>query len=93
LRSPADLVDAVVPKDQLIPTAEKFAERISPEMSALARHLDQETAESENGAEGPRAFKERRKPQRKLRRAGAPRGAPGRLVVAGGPSLFACRED
>lgn len=30
---------------------------------AYARHLDQETAESEDGAEGPRAFRERRKPR------------------------------
>jgi enoyl-CoA hydratase/carnithine racemase len=82
------IVNAVVPKDQLIPTAEELAERVcnasplavqaavrlynlcsefSPEMSALARHLDQETAETEDGAEGPRAFRERRKPQWKLR--------------------------
>jgi enoyl-CoA hydratase/carnithine racemase len=32
-------------------------------LTAYARHLDQETAESEDGAEGPRAFRERRKPQ------------------------------
>jgi enoyl-CoA hydratase/carnithine racemase len=34
---------------------------------AYARHLDQETAESEDGAEGARAFKEKRKPVWKLR--------------------------
>jgi enoyl-CoA hydratase/carnithine racemase len=31
-------------------------------LTSYARHLDQETAESEDGAEGPRAFKEKRKP-------------------------------
>ena len=34
---------------------------------AYAKHLDQETAESEDGAEGARAFKEKRKPVWKLR--------------------------
>ena len=34
---------------------------------AYARELDQQTAESEDGAEGSRAFKEKRKPQWKLR--------------------------
>lgn len=34
---------------------------------ALARDLDQITAESEDGAEGPRAFREKRKPQWKAR--------------------------
>ncbi len=32
-----------------------------------ARHLDKETAESEDGAEGPRAFREKRRPDWKLR--------------------------
>jgi enoyl-CoA hydratase/carnithine racemase len=32
-----------------------------------ARHLDKETAESEDGAEGPRAFREKRRPNWKLR--------------------------
>ena len=32
-------------------------------LTAYARHLDQETAESEDGAEGPRAFREKRKPR------------------------------
>jgi enoyl-CoA hydratase/carnithine racemase len=40
----------------------------SPDMSALARHLDQETAESEDGARRAARFKEKRKPQWKLRR-------------------------
>lgn len=39
----------------------------SEELNAYARHLDQETAESEDGAEGPRAFKEKRKPVWKSR--------------------------
>jgi enoyl-CoA hydratase/carnithine racemase len=34
---------------------------------SYARHLDQEVAESEDGAEGPRAFREKRKPVWKLR--------------------------
>jgi len=38
-----------------------------PSLIAYARHLDQETAESEDGAEGSRAFKEKRKPVWKLR--------------------------
>src|SRR5262249_12610698 len=36
-------------------------------LSAYARHLDQEIAETEDGAEGSRAFKEKRKPVWKLR--------------------------
>ena len=36
-------------------------------LTAYARQLDQETAESEDGAEGARAFKEKRKPVWKLR--------------------------
>jgi enoyl-CoA hydratase/carnithine racemase len=36
-------------------------------LSAYARHLDQEIAESEDGAEGSRAFREKRKPDWKLR--------------------------
>jgi enoyl-CoA hydratase/carnithine racemase len=38
-----------------------------PSLSAYARQLDQEIAETEDGAEGSRAFKEKRKPQWKLR--------------------------
>jgi enoyl-CoA hydratase/carnithine racemase len=36
-------------------------------LSALARDLDQSTAESEDGAEGPRAFREKRRPVWKSR--------------------------
>ena len=36
-------------------------------LASYARHLDQEVAESEDGAEGPRAFREKRKAQWKLR--------------------------
>lgn len=36
-------------------------------LSSYARHLDQEIAESEDGAEGSRAFKEKRRPVWKLR--------------------------
>ena len=36
-------------------------------LSAYARHLDQEIAETEDGAEGARAFKEKRPPVWKLR--------------------------
>lgn len=38
-----------------------------PALTAYARHLDQEIAETEDGAEGSRAFKEKRKPVWKLR--------------------------
>jgi enoyl-CoA hydratase/carnithine racemase len=38
-----------------------------PSLSAYARHLDQEIAETEDGAEGSRAFKEKRRPAWKLR--------------------------
>jgi enoyl-CoA hydratase/carnithine racemase len=38
-----------------------------PALVSYAKHLDQETAESEDGAEGSRAFKEKRKPRWKLR--------------------------
>ena len=47
------------------PTAVRAAIRLyrltaafDPALVAYARHLDQETAESEDGAEGPRAFRE-----------------------------------
>jgi enoyl-CoA hydratase/carnithine racemase len=36
-------------------------------LTAYARHLDQEIAETDDGAEGSRAFKEKRKPVWKLR--------------------------
>ena len=38
-----------------------------PSLVSYARQLDQEVAESEDGAEGPRAFKEKRKPVWKMR--------------------------
>jgi enoyl-CoA hydratase/carnithine racemase len=38
-----------------------------PSLVSYARDLDQQVAESEDGAEGPRAFRERRKPQWKVR--------------------------
>ncbi len=38
-----------------------------PSLVSYARHLDQEVAESEDGAEGPRAFNEKRKPVWKMR--------------------------
>jgi len=38
-----------------------------PPLVAYARHLDQEVAESDDGAEGPRAFREKRKPVWKSR--------------------------
>jgi enoyl-CoA hydratase/carnithine racemase len=38
-----------------------------PSLSTLARHLDQEIAETEDGAEGSRAFTEKRRPAWKLR--------------------------
>jgi enoyl-CoA hydratase/carnithine racemase len=36
-------------------------------LPAYARQLDQEIAETEDGAEGARAFKEKRKPNWKMR--------------------------
>jgi enoyl-CoA hydratase/carnithine racemase len=50
------------------PTAVQAAVRLyrlsaaQPQLSAYARHLDQEIAESEDGAEGARAFREKRAP-------------------------------
>ena len=38
-----------------------------PSLLAYARHLDQEIAETEDGAEGARAFKEKRPPAWKVR--------------------------
>jgi enoyl-CoA hydratase/carnithine racemase len=38
-----------------------------PPLVSYAAHLDQEVAESEDGAEGPRAFREKRKPVWKMR--------------------------
>jgi enoyl-CoA hydratase/carnithine racemase len=38
-----------------------------PALTAYARHLDQEIAETEDGAEGTRAFKEKRRPVWKMR--------------------------
>lgn len=82
------IVNKVVPKADLIATAEKMAEMITnasplavqaavrlyrlsaafpPALVSYARQLDQETAESEDGAEGARAFREKRKPVWKLR--------------------------
>jgi len=40
----------------------KLSAAFSPSLASYARHLDQEIAESEDGAEGSRAFKEKRKP-------------------------------
>ena len=82
------IVNEVVPREQLMASAEKLAEMVcmgSPlatqaavrlyrmtaafpaSLTEYARHLDKETAESEDGAEGPRAFREKRKPVWKLR--------------------------
>ena len=38
-----------------------------PALTAYARQLDQDIAETEDGAEGARAFKEKRKPVWKMR--------------------------
>jgi enoyl-CoA hydratase/carnithine racemase len=82
------IVNKVVPREQLMATAEQLAEMIClgsplavqgairlyrltasfpPSLAAYARHLDQEIAETEDGAEGARAFKEKRPPVWKLR--------------------------
>ncbi len=45
----------------------RLSTAFEPALVAYARHLDQETAESEDGAEGPRAFREKRKPVWKVR--------------------------
>jgi enoyl-CoA hydratase/carnithine racemase len=45
----------------------RLAAAFPPPLVSYARHLDQETAESEDGAEGPRAFREKRRPVWKLR--------------------------
>jgi enoyl-CoA hydratase/carnithine racemase len=82
------IVNKVVPRAQLIATAEGLADMICqssplavqaairlyrltatfpPSLSAYARHLDQEIAETEDGAEGSRAFREKRRPVWKMR--------------------------
>jgi len=45
----------------------RLAAAFPPPLVSYAAHLDQEVAESEDGAEGPRAFREKRKPVWKLR--------------------------
>jgi enoyl-CoA hydratase/carnithine racemase len=45
----------------------RLAAAFPPPLVAYARHLDQEVAESEDGAEGPRAFREKRRPVWKMR--------------------------
>jgi hypothetical protein len=45
----------------------RLAAAFPPSLVSYARHLDQEVAESEDGAEGPRAFREKRKPEWKTR--------------------------
>lgn len=45
----------------------RLATAFEPALVSYARQLDQEVAESEDGAEGPRAFREKRKPVWKMR--------------------------
>ena len=45
----------------------RLATAFPPSLVSYARQLDQEVAESEDGAEGPRAFREKRKPVWKMR--------------------------
>jgi len=45
----------------------RLAGAFDPSLVAYARHLDQEIAENEDGAEGARAFREKRKPLWKMR--------------------------
>jgi enoyl-CoA hydratase/carnithine racemase len=45
----------------------RLAAAFPPPLVSYAAHLDQEVAESEDGAEGPRAFREKRKPAWKMR--------------------------
>ncbi|MHB0868915.1 MAG: enoyl-CoA hydratase/isomerase family protein [Chloroflexota bacterium] len=44
-----------------------LAQAFPPSLTAYGRHLDKEIAETEDGAEGSRAFKEKRRPVWKLR--------------------------
>ena len=53
-RPPSSALPAVGPENSL-------------RVSAYARHLDKEIAEGEDGAEGPRAFREKRRPVWKMR--------------------------
>ena len=45
----------------------RLAAAFPPSLVSYAQHLDKEIAESEDGAEGPRAFREKRKPVWKVR--------------------------
>ena len=45
----------------------RLAASFPPSLTAYARHLDQEVAETEDGAEGSRAFREKRRPVWKMR--------------------------
>jgi enoyl-CoA hydratase/carnithine racemase len=45
----------------------RLAAAFPPSLMAYARHLDQEIAETEDGAEGSRAFREKRRPVWKVR--------------------------
>jgi len=45
----------------------RLAAAFPPSLVSYARDLDQIVAESEDGAEGPRAFREKRKPVWKMR--------------------------
>jgi enoyl-CoA hydratase/carnithine racemase len=45
----------------------RLSSAFDPALVAYARQLDQQVAESEDGAEGPRAFREKRKPVWKMR--------------------------
>jgi enoyl-CoA hydratase/carnithine racemase len=45
----------------------RLAAAFPPSLVSYARDLDQEVAESEDGAEGPRALREKRKPVWKMR--------------------------
>jgi enoyl-CoA hydratase/carnithine racemase len=66
------IVNKVVPRAKLIATCEEMAAAFPPSLVSYARDLDQEVAESEDGAEGPRAFREKRKPVWKMRSAVSP---------------------
>ena len=45
----------------------RLSDAFDEALTSYAKHLDKEIAETEDGAEGPRAFKEKRKPVWKLR--------------------------
>lgn len=63
----AMIVDAAPVAVQAAVRLYRLSAAFHPALAAYARHLDQEVAENEDGAEGPKAFREKRKPNWKGR--------------------------